>query len=554
MDRNKSGVRKYFYTLLFLKPIQIQYQIWYRIRRSWRKIAHFKYPIEIPKDGSSLTLTPWIKKPVSVDITSEEISNAEYTFDFLNKPKSFQKNSINWNFNGFGKLWTYNICYFDFLLQPGMKSDEGLFLINNFLDKKELLSAALDPYPISVRGINWIKFLSKTNPDKGMEYLKGKARIDSFQYAQYIILIENIEYHLLANHLLENGFSLLFGAYYFSDQSFYNKAKQILVTELNEQILDDGAHFELSPMYHQIILDRLLDCINLLQNNDRFSGEEKLLTFIQGKAQRMLNWLNIITFSNGQIPMLNDAAPGIAPTTQQLNEYASRLELTLNPLPSPLGASGYRKFTTPSYECIIDIGQIGPSYQPGHAHADTFNFVLNVNNKPIIVDTGISTYDTGETRIKERGTAAHNTVTVKDKNSSEVWSSFRVARRANVKVLKEDNKTVIARHNGYRNIGTAHQREWNFSDKQIKISDKLEGKIREGKAHFWLAPNLKPVLKGSVVFIDNIELKFENFSSIELIETDIPCGFNQFQTNNKIEVAFFDFLKTALIIEDIIPD
>ncbi len=53
-----------------------------------------------------------------------------------------------------------------------------------------------------------------------------------------------------------------------------------------------------------------------------------------------------------------------------------------------------------------------PSYQPGHAHADTFNFVLNIHNEPLIVDTGISTYEANETRLKERGTAAHNTVTV----------------------------------------------------------------------------------------------------------------------------------------------
>ena len=76
-----------------------------------------------------------------------------------------------------------------------------------------------------------------------------------------------MEYHILGNHLLENGYALLFGAYYFGDKKLYEKAYQIVSEELEEQILEDGAHFELSPMYHQILLNRLLDCIYLVNSN-----------------------------------------------------------------------------------------------------------------------------------------------------------------------------------------------------------------------------------------------------------------------------------------------
>ena len=34
---------------------------------------------------------------------------------------------------------------------------------------------------------------------------------------------------------------------------FYKKSKLLILEQLNEQILNDGAHFELSPMYHKII-------------------------------------------------------------------------------------------------------------------------------------------------------------------------------------------------------------------------------------------------------------------------------------------------------------
>ena len=45
------------------------------------------------------------------------------------------------------------------------------------------------------------------------------------------------------------------------------------------------------------------------------------------------------------------------------------------------------------------------SYQPGHSHADTFNFELYIKNKPIIVDTGISTYENNQQRRYERSTS-----------------------------------------------------------------------------------------------------------------------------------------------------
>ncbi len=39
------------------------------------------------------------------------------TFKFLNIEHTFDK--IDWNYDGWGKLWTYNLNYFDFLLQEG---------------------------------------------------------------------------------------------------------------------------------------------------------------------------------------------------------------------------------------------------------------------------------------------------------------------------------------------------------------------------------------------------------------------------------------------------
>ena len=52
----------------------------------------------------------------------------------------------------------------------------------------------------------------------------------------------------------------------------YDKASCLLYKELDEQILPDGSHYEQSPMYHCILLDRLLDCYNASINR----GHEKM--------------------------------------------------------------------------------------------------------------------------------------------------------------------------------------------------------------------------------------------------------------------------------------
>lgn len=525
-------IARYYHTLIHLKPIQIRYQLWYRIRRYRRKMTRFACPLAIPHEGRPLSFTAWIDKPVSWN---------DNTFTFLNKTMKFGKDGIDWNFHKYGKLWTYNLNYFDYLLQPGADPAAATELIRHFISGITNRHIALDPYAIALRGINWIKFLSRnrvTDP-----------AFNASLYAQYKILHSTPEYHLLGNHLLEDAFSLLIGSFYFNDEKFYKSASGILKSELKEQILSDGGHFELSPMYHQIMLDRLLDCINLLQNNHCFEDQNALLAVMCQKAGKMLQWLHAMTFSNGDVPLFNDSAPGIAASPRQLTEYAARLGLPAaeNSLHSgTLSDSGYRKFTGENYEAIIDIGAPGPSYQPGHAHADTFSFVLNVNQKPILIDPGISTYEANQTRLSERGTAFHNTVTVKGRDSSEVWSSFRMGRRAAVHLIHQSGHEIICEHDGFAELSAIHRREWYFSEKDIQINDILKGKNTEGKAHFWLAPQLTPLRRKNTVFLRDAKMTLTNAARIELIKTTIPRGYNRFTTSYKIEVTFHHHLNIRI--------
>ena len=358
-----------FHTIKYLKPIQIYYRLYYFVRNRFFKKSYSK--------KLSGNIIPLVWDDI---IFSNHSYNKKNTFKFLNINQEFKSN-IDWNYKYYGKLWAYNLNYFDFLNQKEMSSKEGVGLILNYIENDKTLLDGKEPYPISLRGINWIKFLSK---HKVKNHL-----INQGLYNHYQILLKNLEYHLLGNHLLENGLSLLFGAFYFKDELLYKQALKILKTELIEQTLKDGGHFELSPMYHQTMLFRVLDCIQLIKLN--LWKNDDLLLFLESIASRMTSWLKEVTFDNGDIPMVNDSSFGIAPSTEELLHYGERLRI--QPKDTKLSDSGYRMFKNQKFELFIDVGYVGASYQPAHSHSDTFNFILYVDKQPVFVDTGVSTYE-----------------------------------------------------------------------------------------------------------------------------------------------------------------
>ncbi len=489
----------YFHTIIHLRPIQIYYRIFYKIRSWFRKIIGFQYPKFIPAQSYPITLKPSIPSNQSYFSTGNR-------FCFLNQSQVFALSQTHWNDEQtFGKLWAYNLNYFEFLNQENLTQTQGVALIREYINAYPNLKTGLEPYPTSLRGINWIKFLTK--------YQIQDPKIDAFLMAQFVRLRDNLEYHLMGNHLLENAFSLLFGAYYFRNESFFKISNKILKIELSEQFLDDGGHFERSPMYHQIMLFRILDCWNLMENNLSFKPifeNDISLNLIE----KLLSFLQTITFQNGDIPFVNDSSKNIASTIKQLTEYANRLNIKDSQI--KLSASGYRKFNKNNYELFVDVGNIAPNYLPAHAHADTLSFVLHINQKPFIVDTGISTYQNDEIRQSERATSAHNTVQIGNFEQSEIWDSFRVGRRAKATILSENENQITASHDGYYRLGIIHKRSFIADNQRVIIKDTIIGISKyPQKAYLHFHPEVELKIEGNIIKTNVAAIIIENVFEIE---------------------------------------
>jgi uncharacterized heparinase superfamily protein len=222
-------------------------------------------------------------------------------------------------------------------------------------------------------------------------------------------------------------------------------------------------------------------------------------------AIKMLIWLSEMCHPDGEITFFNDAAMGIASTPLEIDEYARRLGLLVNkerkvstmPVIKQFTDSGYIRLDAIHATAFLDVAPIGPDYLPGHAHADTLSFELSLFGERVLVNCGTSQYGIGQIRQDERGTKAHNTVVINSKNSSEVWSGFRVARRAYPRnlVINQEKKAIFVScaHDGYKRLQppVIHKRSWQIAHGKLVICDRVYGKFETAIAQFHIHPNIK---------------------------------------------------------------
>ncbi len=214
----------------------------------------------LPRRRRTETSSPKTNSIQFIHITKRGITKDYDHFTFLSEVN--QLSLVGWDNPSQSKLWRYNLHYFDYLNQIDSGNEE-IELQNNIISKWIIENpygkgTGWEPYPTSLRIINWIKWNFKTNG------LSDDAKRSLWN--QVLWLARRPEYHLLGNHLFINAKALLFACVFFGlDEysSIYRKALKILKDELSEQFLEDGAHLEVSPMYHSLAMEDLLDMYQL---------------------------------------------------------------------------------------------------------------------------------------------------------------------------------------------------------------------------------------------------------------------------------------------------
>jgi uncharacterized heparinase superfamily protein len=246
---------------------------------------------------------------------------------------------------------------------------------------------------------------------------------------QIEFLHRHLEHHLLANHLLKNIKALVIGGLFFENKDWLSEGEYLLWREFEEQVLPDGGHYERSPMYHAQVLADFLECYTLLVAFGRQPRSENT----EARLRAMASFLKALSYTDGSIALFNDSANAAAASSRSLLESARRVVGWLQECPTTnFPQSGYYLWESPDGQekMIVDAGTPSVEYNSAHAHCDLLSYELRLEGKPFIVDTGVHGY--GGDRFREycRSTRAHNTVVFDGREQSEVWGTFRMARRA----------------------------------------------------------------------------------------------------------------------------
>ena len=500
----------FYNTIRHLKLGQIFYYIRYRIKVFPKECVK---NVEFRKKHLS-----WKWFPVDAKYTSD---GKVYTF--IGETYVIED---DWNPKHIQKLWLYNLHYHNSLNSPKtvFSDNRCAELINRWIEyNPPFVGNGWEPYCLSLRITNWVKYISgkdiKKIPNLWLHSLAQQTAALSWQ----------VEYHIQANHLFTNAKALIFagsligGTY---GDKWLKLGIKIFSKQLNEQFLKDGAHYERSPMYHSILL---LDLLDIFQLSKYVQIDElaELNDLLEKKIFSGLKWLKHMCHPDGDISFFNDSAFGVAPKLKEIQEYAGYLGFGSQQilevdncdiwLLSMADSSGYITLDSPAHlgrhKAILNVAPIGPDYQPGHAHADTLSFEISLFGKRVFVNSGTSIYQRGKLRNFQRGTSAHNTVSIDGADSSEVWSGFRVARRARIvdlNITHEANGLKIdASHDGFCrfNRKVIHNRVWYFRENMISIQDLLSGQFKSANIYFYLHPDFKAVEDAGRVIINISEGK-----------------------------------------------
>lgn len=465
--RHKPGLL--WRTVRHLRPTQFWGRIWFRLSRPRPDLAA----------APGLRQTEAIFQPPA----QRQLSmTGPLAWRFLNEDGTLS--DIGWDGEQRSKLWRYNQHYFDDLNADNAEQRAAWHqdLIDLWIAQNPpAIGSGWEPFPTSLRIVNWVKWALSG------QVLSHDAQTSLANQARW--LTKRLEWHLLGNHLFANAKALVYAGLYFDGPEadrWLARGMDILAGQIDAQILPDGGQFERSPMYHALAVEDMLDLVNIARTYPgKFASGPRAAALADWRRTipGMLHWLQATSHPEGRISFFNDAAFGIAPECSDLLGYAARLGFDAPPPEgggiADLTDSGMCRLAAGPAVVLADLAPIGPDYLPGHAHADSLSFEMSLFGQRLFVNSGTSVYGLGPERHRQRGTAAHNTVTVMDENSSEVWSGFRVGARAKVhdRQVQQNGEALIASafHDGYRRVvkGLDHKRDIQLTNTMLTIDDHI---------------------------------------------------------------------------------
>ena len=466
-------ISRLFHTIRHLLPVQIYGRPWHAIKRL---LSSAGAPGRICQLAAELKGKLLPQPPGPLELR------------FLNRPHQFNPAKMQWQSGHFieqpEKPWVYQLNYFIWLHdgQTETHSLENLYLILDWIEQNSSTQAETwEPFPLSKRITQWVHWC-RQHPSLDED---SAECIRSSIASQCNRLWQDLEYHNQANHLLENLKALFVATAYLAEFEENLTAEfeyrlefciDELVNQIRLQFLNDGGHFERSPMYHIEMLHavetvraanrKLLELDGISQGLSRKIA--RLAILCGDRVPLMRDWLAVMTHPDGYIAQFNDSAlwKGI------MRDWQSMTYL--------LEQSGFFVRRAPECYFAMSCGDPSPYFQPGHTHCDILSYELSLSGKRCIIDTGCGSYQNEAIREECRSTAAHNVPMVEHAEQSDIWGRFRIGRRARIISRAYDSESGLLTVEFIDQYGQRFKREVIFAPGSIRIRDRLNDRKLTG--------------------------------------------------------------------------
>lgn len=457
---NPSALPRLMRTLRYLRASQVAAQLRTRLFASWHDASWVAE--RTPPSPPGVRWRPvarWLTPDPQAN-TSADLLAGRFTFVGEQRDLAWPP---DWTGGRGSLLWRYNFQYLEWIwaLPPDERLAAALAWTAGHPPSRD--AVGWSPYPTSVR-LHTLCLLC------GNEAAADALWPAIWRQAEH--LSRRLEYHLLGNHLLENGIALALAGACFAGPAadrWRQIGIELLRRQLAEQVLADGMHFERSPMYQV----RLTHALATLAN----TGDAEIRELVVEPLGRMKAALATVCHPDGQIALLNDAAFGIYAEPMAVIAFAQAVGAA-GPavVPDTLPEAGYYVGRNARGDAVFyDAGPLGPDYLPGHAHGDMFSFELSLAGRRVVVDGGTYDYVASPMRSYCRSTVAHNTVSIDGADQAEFWGAFRVGRRGKPHDVRRqaasDGFTVSGWHDGFRHLRGApvHHRTVRWHDAGVVV-------------------------------------------------------------------------------------
>ena len=327
-------------TVRHLRAEQIAYQLRYRLGGGGGRPAAGEVPA-VPDPR-------WVRRAFLAPPAGRNVADRLRAgrFEFLNRQIEAGW-PPDWRAGRDDKLWQYHLHYFEWLWL--LADEDGRVAVDDWVAHctPQLVPGAWEPYPVSLRLINWLGWLVAEGRGGGMSASRWASIFRQVEW-----LRRRVERHLGANHLLENAAALCLAGSAFTGRAaaaWLSDGLELLRRELPEQFPGDGLHFERSPMYH-------LRATYLLELLCRW-GVPEVAELASAPRRRARVALARVCHPDGGIALLNDSAFGVYHEPEALWDAAAARATG----PFALPDAGYYGLRDGAGNYVVcDAGRLGP--------------------------------------------------------------------------------------------------------------------------------------------------------------------------------------------------